>query len=173
MSRESIVAGPTAGGTRRAATHYGRRLEEGQHNAVYHVDGNVFRQETTFRFDQLPVATLDELHQRVPDNARVLGFTIKVIETFTATSATTVNFGLYEPDGTVIDADGLAAAVGIAGLTQGAILDGAGALVGANTTLGVFGQVVVAPNVDDLLTGEATIVLEYEKLDDRQQLMNG
>lgn len=173
MSRESITAGPTAGGTRRAATHYGRRLEEGQHSSVYHVDGNVFRQETTFRFDQLPTFTLDELHQRVPSNARVLGFTIKVHEDFTATSATVVNFGLYEPDGTVVDLDGLAAAVGIGGLVSGAILDGAGALVGANTVLGVDAHIVVAPDVDDLLTGEATIVLEYEKLDDRQQLMNG
>ena len=173
MSRESIVSGPTAGSTRRAATHYGRRLEEGQHASVYHVDGNVFRQETTFRFDQLPVAVLDELHQRVPANARVLSFTIKVHEDFTATTATALDFGLQEPDGTEVDNDGLAAAVAIGTLVEGAILDGAGALVGANVVLGVDGLIVVAPDVDDLLTGEATIVLEYEKLDDRQQLMNG
>ncbi|MFG1549519.1 hypothetical protein ABMA80_15985, partial [Halobacteriovorax sp. FRX-3] len=51
--------------------------------------------------------------------------------------------------------------------------DGAGALVGAGTGLTVDAVVVVVPNVDDLLTGEATLVVEYEKADDRQQAMNG
>lgn len=171
MSRESITAGPTAGGTRRAATHYGRRLEEGQHTSVYHVDGNVFRQETTFRFDQLPVATLDELHQRIPAGARVLSATLKTHEDFTATTAVSLNIGLYEPDGTEVDADGLFAVLALP--SAGDYADGAGALVGAATGLAVDAHFVVAPNVDDLLTGEATLVVEYEKADDRQQLMNG
>jgi len=173
MSRESITAGATAGGTRRAATHYGRRLEEGANVSVHHVDGNVFRQETTFGYDQLPTFTLDELHQRIPAGARVISATIKVHTTFTATTAVNVNFGLYEPDGTVIDLDGIDAAVTIASLVAGAYIDCDGALVGAGSGLAAAGQLVVAANVDDLTAGEATIVIEYEKADDRQQLMNG
>lgn len=171
MSRESITAGATAGGTRRAATHYGRRLEEGQHISVYHVDGNVFRQETTFRFDQLPVATLDELHQAIPAGARVLSATLKTHEDFTATTATTLDVGLQLRDGTEVDNNGLIAALALP--SSGGFADGAGALIGAATGLAADSVVVVAANVDDLLTGEATLVVEYEKADDRQQLMNG
>lgn len=171
MSRESITAGATAGGTRRAATHYGRRLEEGQHTATHHIDGNVFRQETTFRFDQLPVATLDELHSRIPAGARVLSATLKTHEDFTATTAVSLDIGLSQPDGTVIDADGLFAALALPSAND--YDDAAGALVGAGTGLANAGVITVVPNVDDLLTGEATLVVEYEKADDRQQLMNG
>lgn len=173
MARESIVAGSTAGGTRRAATHYGRRVEEGAAVSVFQTDNGVETQTTTFRYDQLPTFTLDELHQRIPLGARVLSATIKVLETVTATTATTVNFGLYEPDGTVIDADGIDAAVAIASLTAGTYIDCDGALVGAGTGLAAAGQLVVAANVDDLTAGEIAIIIEYEKNDDRQQQMNG
>lgn len=171
MARESITAGSTAGGTRRAATHYGRRVEEGANVSVYHVDGNVFRQETTFKFDQLPVATEDQLHQAIPAGARVLSAVLKTHVDFTATTAVSLNIGLQERDGTEIDNDGLFAAEALP--SAGDFDDGAGALVGAGTGLAADGVIVVVPNVDDLLTGEATLVVEYEKADDRQQAMNG
>ncbi|AAM28403.1 hypothetical protein [Vibrio phage VpV262] len=171
MSRESITAGSTAGGTRRAATHYGRRVEEGANISVYHVDGNVFRQETTFKFDQLPTATLDQLHQAIPAGSRVLSATLKTHVDFTATTAVSLNIGLQERDGTEVDNDGLFAALALPSAND--FDDGAGALVGAGTGLTVDAVVVVVPNVDDLLTGEATLVVEYEKADDRQQAMNG
>jgi hypothetical protein len=173
MARESITAGSTAGGTRRAATHYGRRLEEGQNVAVYHVDGNVFRQETTFKFDQLPTATLDELHQAIPAGARILSATLKVHTAFTATTALNMNFGLQQRDGTEIDNDGIDAAVLLTALTAGEFIDCDGALVGGSSGLANDGVLVVAANVDDLTAGEMTIVVEYEKADDRQQVMNG
>lgn len=172
MSRESIVGGVTAGGTRRAATHYGRRLEEGAHSSEYQVSQDVWKQETTFRYDQLPTATLDELHQRIPAGARVVGVVIRVLETVTATTALNVNFGLSEPDGTVISANGLATAA-IADLTAGKFIDGAGALVGSDVGLTAAGQLVVAADVDDLTAGEISITIEYEKPSDRQQIMNG
>lgn len=175
MARESIVSGDTAGGTRRAATHYGRRVEEGQHVAEYNNAKGTYTQETTFRYDQLPVATLDELHQRIPVGARVLSVTIAVIETFTATTATAITVGTVQPDGTGGDPDGFvdATAGAIANWSAGAFLDGAGALVGASVGLSNAVQLKVTPDVDDLLTGEARITVEYEKPRDSQQQMNG
>lgn len=173
MARISITAGSTAGGTRRAATHYGRRLDESAHVSEHHVDGTVYRQETTFTYDQLPAATLDELHQRIPAGARIKSATLKVHTAFTATTALNMNFGLYQPDGTVIDLDGVDAAVLLSALTAGAYIDCDGALVGAASGLADAGQLVVAANVDDLTAGEMTIVIEYEKPDDRNQAMNG
>ena len=171
MTRISITAGATAGGTRRAATHYGRRLEESAHMSEHHVSQNVYKQVTTFKFDDLPSATLDQLHQRIPAGARVLSATLKTHESFTATTAVSLNIGLYQPDGTVIDADGLFAAEALP--AAGDFDDGAGALVGAGTGLAADGLVVIVANVDDLLTGEATLVVEYEKPEDRNQAMNG
>lgn len=176
MAREYIVSGDTAGNSRRAATHYGRRLEEGKHVAEYHVGKDKWRQETTFRFDQLPTATLDELHQRLPAGARVKAVTIKVLETFTATTATAITVGVSTPDGTTqVVADGFVDATqGVIGAyAAGAYIDATGALVGAATGFANDVQLTVTPDVDDLLTGEATIVVEYEKPTDRQQLMNG
>lgn len=171
MSRESIVAGSTAGGTRRAATHYGRRLEEGANVSVFNITDNKFRMVTTFKYDQLPTATLDELHQAIPAGARVLSATLKVHEDFTATTATTLDVGLQLRDGTEVDNNGLIAALALP--SAGAFADGAGALVGAATGLAASAVIVVAANVDDLLTGEATLDVVYETVDDRQQTMNG
>ena len=173
MTRIKLGVSPTAGGGTRAATHYGRRLDESAHAGEHHNQANIHKQITTVTYDELPTFTLDHWHGRIPAGSRILGFTIKVLETVTAATATSVNFGLYEPDGTVIDADGLAAAVTIASLTAGAFIDGAGALVGDSAGLAVDGQLVVAANVDDLTAGEFTVVIEYEKPEDRRQTMNG
>lgn len=175
MSRESITAGPTAGGTRRAATHYGRRLDESQAASTHHIDGNVFRQETTFTYDNLPAAGLDELLSRVPAGGRVLSMVLKVHTAFTSTSGTTtMSIGLQQPDGTEIDNDGLLAATAVdANFTAGAYVDGAGALVGAGSGLANDGVLVCITSVSDLETGEATLVVEYELPDDRNQAMNG
>lgn len=175
MSRISITAGATAGGTRRAATHYGRRLDESQAMSEHNVSQNVYKQEVTFKYDDLPSAALDELNSRIVAGARVLSMVLKVHEAFTSTSTlTTMSIGLEQPDGTVIDADGLLAATAVdANFTAGAYVDGAGALVGAGSGLANDGIVVCTTSAADLLTGEATLVVEYEKPDDRNQAMNG
>lgn len=173
MSRESITAGSTAGGTRRAATHYGRRVEETQNVAEYNVDKNVFEQVVTFNYDTLPTYTLDELQQRIPVGARILGATIRVHTSFTATTAVSLNIGLMEPDGSTIDVDGIDAAVALTDLEAGEVVDCDGALVGAASVLTAAGQLTIVPNVDDLLTGQATITIRYEVLDTKAQTMNG
>lgn len=173
MPRESITNGASGGGTRRAASQYGRRLDESAAVAEHQVSQNKYQQVTTFKFDDLPTFTLDELHQRIPAGARIVAATLKVHVAFTATTAVNMNFGLYQPDGTVIDLDGIDAAVLLTALDAGDFVDCDGALVGATSGLANAGQLVVAANVDDLLTGEMTITIEYEKPEDRNQLMNG
>ena len=68
-----------------------------------------------------------------------------------------------EGAGVAIDADGLVSAseaTQTAIGTAGNVVTGAGALVG-KTSGATAGEVVVAPTVDDLLTGKARLVVEY------------
>jgi len=77
---------------------------------------------------------------------------IQVLETLTG--GTVVNIGVSEPDGTVVDADGLVAA--FAGTVVGDYAAGAGALVGVD--LAVAGQVI--PNTDHT-AGKIKVTVKY------------
>lgn len=174
MAREYIVSGDTAGGTRRAASHYGRRTEQGGNVSEYNNNQNQRVQTTTFRFDELPAATLDELHQRIPAGSRVVSTELRVTESFTG-AATIINVGLSTPDGTtytapkglVGDTEGV-----IANYTEGYHIDGAGLLIGSLQSVAQDVQVTVT--ADGALTaGEATLIVTYEVLTDRKQQMNG
>lgn len=170
MGRIAITSGDTAGSSRRAATHYGRRGEEGGALSEHNVKAGLFKQVTTFRYDQLPTADLDALVQKLPAGSRVLSAKLIVQEDFVG--GTSLAVGTSQPDGTVIDADGLVAATVTATLVDGAYVDGAGAQVGAATGLTTDACVTVTA-VGTYTAGEATLVVEYEKSQDRQQAMNG
>lgn len=72
---------------------------------------------------------------------------------------TSYNIGLYEEDGTVIDADGIDAAVATAALTAGTVIDCDGALVG-ETVGAAKGHLVVAAT-GTFTAGTAKLVIEY------------
>lgn len=166
MTRISITAGASAGSKRRAATHYGRREIEDVIGSKY--AGSQGRQvyNYTFSYDDLPVQGLDEAILRIPANARIITATLRVHTAFAG--GTSYNLGLYEADGTVIDADGIDAAVATAAIDavgESVVCDGA--LVGNTAGIGTAaGQVVIAAT-GTFTAGKATLEVEFEELLDR------
>lgn len=96
-----------------------------------------------FFYDDLPVVSANDAGvQLIPANSFIHSAYINVSGTAFA-GGTSYNFGLYESDGTVIDADGIDAAVATATLAANAWVACDGALIGASIGTAA-GQVVIA-----------------------------
>lgn len=111
-----------------------------------------------FAYDDLPVESNDgSMSLEIPADALITGATIHVKTA--AQGGTSYNFGLYQADGTVIDADGIDAAVATAALTEGAWIVCDGALIGA--TIGsAAGQLRVAAT-GGFTAGEYRVQIDY------------
>lgn len=168
MTRIAITAGATAGSKRRAATHYGTRDIENVLPSVYTSSQGHLVQSLTFNFDDLPTNGLDAAILRIPANSRIKRATLRVLTAFAG--GTSYNIGLNQPDGTVIDADGIDAAVALAVIdTLGETVLCDGALVDALVGIGAAdGQVVVAAT-GTFTAGKAVLDVEYEVLHDRAE----
>lgn len=82
-----------------------------------------------------------------------------VLEAFTTGSSAALNIGTYQQNGTVIDADGIDAAIAVAALTRGAVIDCDGAQVGAS--IGANGAYINAtPSTGSFTAGKALLRLE-------------
>lgn len=166
MTRISITAGATAGSKRRAATDYGRREIEDKLPSKYAGANGKEVQNYTFSFDDLPVTGEDEAILRIPANARISRATLRVITAFAG--GTSYNFGLSQSDGTVIDADGIDAAVALAVIDAvGDVVLCDGALVGSLVGIGAnAGQLLVAAT-GTFTAGKAQLEIEYDLFTDR------
>ena len=171
MVRVKITAGSTAGGTTRAATHYGPRTHEDKAPSIHKIEHGKELLELHFAYDDLPTSSLDKLVQSLPVNSRITSATLRVIEAFAG--GTSYDIGLYQEDGTVIDADGIDAGVALAAIDAvGETVDCDGALVGNTAGIGsAAGQVVIAAT-GTFTAGRAVLFVEYERLDDRNALGN-
>ena len=169
MTRESITGGSTAGGTRKAATHYGPRLHEDVAPAAHSVSQGKEVFEFVFSYDDLPTEGLDQLIQRIPINARIISATLRVITAFAG--GTSYNIGLYEEDGTVIDADGIDAAVALTDINAiGETVACDGALVANTAGIGTAAGSVRIAATGTFTAGKASLKIEYERLIDRAAL---
>ena len=172
MAREAITTGPSGGSSRRAAQHFGRRLNEDEVLAKTHLKHGEEVLTVTFGFDGLPAGGVDQLIQRIPANSQVISARLQAIVAFAG--GTSYAVGLEEPDGTVVDADGLItdANAPLASLdTAGEVVDGTGALVGAATPSTVDVQVVVTAT-GTFTAGEATLEVVYKPITDRRDQFN-
>lgn len=168
MARESI----TRDGYRRAATHYGRRLNEDKYPAVYQPEQGKECLEVTFAYDDLPSYSLDKLVQSIPAKAVILSASLHVETAFAG--GTSLAIGLHQSDGTAIDADGLFtdAELPLANIDAAGdyIAAAGGALVG--TSIGAAaGQLVVAAT-GTFTAGEATLKVTYQPLLERLDQFN-
>lgn len=177
MSRISITAGATANNGRRAATQYGRRLDESQAAATYFVSQNKYKLAMTVLYSDVNgglniSGALDELFQKIPSGSQVQVAKVKVLTAFAG--GTSIAVGTHQPSGTVIDADGLVTAAqgAVANLTANAYITGTGAQVGASPGL-ANDAVVSITAVGTFTAGELSIEVEYEKATDLHQTMNG
>jgi len=150
-----------------AYSHYGTREIDELYPQQYNQQGGVKTHSITWAFDSLPAVSLnDSIVQTIPANAHISKATIRVLEGFVG--GTSYNVGLYETDGTVIDADGIDAAVATAALSAvGETVLCDGALVGNTAGTGTAaGQVVIAAT-GTYTAGRAVLEIEYTSLDDR------
>ncbi len=165
-TRISITTGASGGSKRRAATHYGTREIEDVLPSKYAGANGKEVVNYTFSFDDLPVTGGDEAILRIPANARISRATLRVITGFAG--GTSYNFGLSESDGSVIDADGIDAAVATAAINvAGDVVLCDGALVGSLVGIGsAAGQLLVAAT-GTFTAGKAQLEIEYDLFVDR------
>ncbi len=118
-------------------------------------------------WDDLPVVSAnDSTVLSIPAHAWIESATLHVIELFTSGGAVTLDIGLYESDGTVIDLDGIDAVIALAAINEvgervlcdGALVSNTGG-IGANA-----GQVVAVEGTSTFTAGRAVLVIKYTEL---------
>jgi hypothetical protein len=144
---------------RGVASHYGVRTSNnslgGQESTK---EGIVKSAEWSFSYDNLSTTLNSNLAQTIPANASIVEATLYVDNAWVG--GTNLTIGLYQADGTVIDADGLVAATITATLTANKVVTGAGALVG--TTIGANAGQLVAATTGTYTAGSARVVVKFK-----------
>jgi hypothetical protein len=135
--------------------HYGPRDTDASKGGQAKSTGQIKRAEWQFSYDDLPTYGSTNIQFAIPANATIISS--KWITGTAWAGGTSLNVGLYQGDGTVIDADGLDAA--ITPTTAGAVIDGNGALVGASIGANA-GELTVAAT-GTYTAGTATVIVEY------------
>jgi hypothetical protein len=139
---------------------FGPRAAEDKLPAVVEVDGEYKQLVLTFNYDDLPTYGANgQMNIQLPANTHIKS---AVLQTITAAAGgTSYVVGLYQPDSTVIDADGLltAATLPTANLTAGSTITGTGALIGASIGAAA-GQIVVAAS-GTFTAGKHKLIVEY------------
>ncbi|HEY0730896.1 MAG TPA: hypothetical protein VGD33_00650 [Chitinophagaceae bacterium] len=147
--------------------HYGQRKTNQKYGGE--VSANFKRSAIwVFNYNDLPTYGTSKMELIIPANSTILSAKLRILAAFTSTSTTTdLDIGLFDSAGNEIDADGLITAAQATQTTiavVGSIIDGASGTPGAliNKTIGATnGELVVTPNVADLLTGRGEIIVEY------------
>lgn len=148
--------------------HYGpRSMNEAQKfgfRKTLNAAGNV-ELEWVFDYDDLPAAqgtNDDSMEATIPVGAYIVAAKIQVLEGIAGTTPT-LSLGLSQPDGTVIDADGIDALVAEAALdTVNEWVECDGVLVGATAGLANKGQ-LTASTGGTVTAGRFKVVLEYKE----------
>ena len=134
---------------------YGPRETNEKFGAHAKSTGKVKRVEYKFSYDDLPTYGSNGLEYVIPANATIVSSTWRTNTAWAG--GTSLNVGLYQSDSTVIDADGLDAA--ITPTVAGAVIVGNGALVGASIGAAA-GELTVAAT-GTYTAGSATVIIEY------------
>jgi len=160
---------PAGANITQVTTHYGPRSTNQKFGGAPSTKGMVRELVYVFDYNDLPnasSATNSSLEQVIPAYAKVLSAKLEILVGFTSTSALTdLTVGLEKSsDRSVVDADGLITAANATEAiiaTRGNYVVGTGALVASNDVGADAVEVVVAPSVDDLLTGKGRLIIEY------------
>jgi hypothetical protein len=144
---------------RGVANHYGTRTTKNKYGGQESTkEGIVKSAEWTFSFDNLSTTLNSNLPQTIPANASIVEAVLYVDDAWVG--GTNLTIGLYQANGTVIDADGLVAATASAALTANKVVVGAGALVG--TTIGANAGQLVAATTGTYTAGTARVVVKFK-----------
>lgn len=143
-------------------TYHGPRDYDAGFGYTIQTYGRLKVLEYVYDYTNLPDNSSDDaLVPVIKANSLILDGYHQTIDAFTVGSTDTVNFGLEQPDGTVIDADGLDATVDLEAQSAGdwTVFDGAliGASVGAEDA-----QVAVTTSAGaDITAGKGVIVIRF------------
>jgi len=137
---------------------YGPRGAEDKLPALIKTEGYTKEMVVDFNYDDLPTYSADgAMVLEIPADSLIVSSKLHVKTA--AAGGTSYNIGLYQSDSTVIDADGLDAAVATAALTEDAWIVNDGALVGASIGAAA-GQIVVAAT-GTFTAGSYRLIVEY------------
>lgn len=168
MTRIAITTGTSTTGTRRAATHYNTRDIENVLPSEHQINDRHVVQSIVFNFDDLPTNGLDAEIKRITANSHIVSATLRVITAFAG--GTSYNIGLNEPDGTVVDADGIDAAIALTAIDAvGETVLCDGALVANTAGIGAADVQVVIVATGTFTAGKAVLDIEYAPLFDRAE----
>ena len=135
--------------------HYGPRGKDAKWGGQAKSTGQIKRAEWQFDYSDLPTYGSTNLQFAIPANATIVSS--KWITGTAWAGGTSLNVGLYQGDGTVIDADGLD--VGITPTIAGAVIQGDGVLVGK--TIGANAGELTVAATGTYTAGTATVIVEY------------
>lgn len=149
--------------------HFGPRDSEKQ--APSHVPTSHYKEmRVPLKWDDLPSGATanDSTVQEIPANAWIESAILRVTTPFTSAGATTLDIGLIESDGTVIDLNGIdevIAKTAIDAVGETVICDGA--LVANTAGIGAAaGQVYTTVTTGPYTAGEAVLIIRYFELPD-------
>ena len=153
MSRDAVWVnsdGLAVGfGTRTEATTYSSRIGDNGKTEKVHltIKGTDLADAVATSEDQVIHGVV------IPNGATILSATLKVSEAFTSGGAGVLDIGVYDKDGTIVDDDGIDAAVAIAALG-----------LGVNTVVATTGGVKICASYDTaaFTAGKATLEVEYK-----------
>lgn len=154
-----------ADGIRGTVKNYGTRATDMKYGGFTDGDSLIKTVVWDFNYDDLPDAATNKLGYVIPAGSTIKACYLRIITAFTSTSTTTdLDIGLQRADGTEIDNNGLVTATEATQATiqvVGSLITGAGALIGKISDATYDGELVVTPNVADLLTGRGQVILQY------------
>jgi len=146
--------------------HYGPRSIDQKGGGKVDTRGLAKQFSVVFDATDLPAYSADNVMAELPAGCQITGGYFEVITAFTSTSTTTdLDVGIADADGgaTITDPNGLFTAAELTQTVIGAanvLTPMAGGALYLND-VAEAAVITVTPNVDDLLTGRARIVIEY------------
>jgi hypothetical protein len=95
----------------------------------------------------------------IPSGAIILKATTVVTTAGTSGGSAVLDIGTYQADGTITDDDGIDAAIAVAALTDGAVVDNDGAVVGTQVSADAY--IGASYDTAAFTAGAAKVVIEY------------
>lgn len=129
-------------------------------------DAVVLEASTTDPFTSVStVAFFDENTPSIPAGSYITRAYLKVDTAFTTSNAAALDIGFMQANGTIVDADGIDAALAVATLGANAVVNCNGAAVGGvvltSTTLDTYVSFSRVVGQGPFTAGAATLVVEY------------
>ena len=161
---------PAGASVTQSLTHYGPRTTNQSYGGTPTTKGTTKEIVWVFSYDDLPAYSTSSLEQIIPAYATIIEARVEILTAFAG--GTTYNFGLYQATGatsvgTVIDADGIDAAVALAVMdARGDVVHCDGALVSSTATgnvvsIGAEPAELTVAATGTYTAGKAKLVITY------------